>query len=92
MLRNRRVENAKFRRQHPVGPYVLDFYCEELDLCIEVDGAVHSEKAGRDRQRDAYLKRQGIDVVRIRAKDVNENIVGVVEMIGNDIREKREGA
>jgi len=89
-LRNRKIENTKFRRQYPVGPYTLDFFCEELKLCIEVDGRVHHEMMERDRRRDAYLLEHGIGTVRFRAKDVNDNIVGVLDAIGREIRERRE--
>ena len=53
----------KFRRQHPIGPYALDFYCPELALCIEVDGEQHDPL--RDQQRDQYLEALGIKTIRI---------------------------
>ena len=66
-LRDRRFGNYKFRRQHPVGDYILDFYCAELKIAIELDGAVHEVDcvAERDKRRTQYLERQGIMVVRI---------------------------
>ena len=66
-LRNRRFRGQKFRRQHPVDPYVLDFYCEHLKLAVELDGGSHVTEAGRahDQQRSHYLARQGIRVIRI---------------------------
>jgi very-short-patch-repair endonuclease len=62
----------KFRRQHPVANYVLDFYCAELKLCIEVDGSVHDEfpKAMHDAERSCELSKLGIQVVRVRNEDV----------------------
>lgn len=66
-LRNRTLFGFKFRRQHPVANYILDFYCAELKLCIELDGGVHNEfvVAMHDAQRDNDLARLGINVVRI---------------------------
>ncbi len=66
-LRNRTMFGLKFRRQHPVDRYILDVYCAELQLCIELDGGVHNEfaVAMHDAQRDADLARLGITVVRI---------------------------
>jgi very-short-patch-repair endonuclease len=65
-----------FRRQHPIGPYVLDFYCAKARLAIEVDGAGHNmgDRPQRDIRRDAWLEAQGITVVRIAATDLTRNI------------------
>jgi very-short-patch-repair endonuclease len=73
----------KFRRQHPVGPFVLDFYCASAKLGIEVDGFVHDmgQQPLRDWRRDAVLREQGIDVVRIAAGDVLRAPGQVAEMI-----------
>jgi very-short-patch-repair endonuclease len=62
----------QFRRQHPVGPYVLDFYCSRARLCIEVDGYAHGteDRPARDDRRDAYLANAGIHTVRIAAASV----------------------
>jgi very-short-patch-repair endonuclease len=61
-----------FHRQHPIGEYVLDFYCPAAKLAIEVDGAAHDfgDRPQRDDRRTEWLKREGIDVLRIPAKDV----------------------
>lgn len=90
-LRLRTLGGTKFRRQHPVGVYVLDFYCAEAKLCIEVDGLVHgeAEQALRDKARDAWLARQGIRVVRIAAEDVRVNLDGVVDWIDRVGRGRR---
>jgi very-short-patch-repair endonuclease len=67
-----RGAEVRFRRQHPLGPYVLDFYCPVASLAIEVDGAAHDfgDRPQRDDIRTKWLKSQGIDVLRIPAKDV----------------------
>ena len=70
-VRLRRNE-LNFRRQHPIGEYVLDFYCSAAKLAIEVDGAAHDfgDRPGRDERRNKWLKGQGLEVLRIAAKDV----------------------
>ncbi len=62
----------KFRRQHPVGPYALDFFCREAALAIEVDGIAHGmgDNPRRDERRDAWVAEQGIQTLRICAADV----------------------
>ena len=64
LLRNRRIAGAKFRRQHPVGRYILDYYCVENKLGIELDGGQHNNAADYDRRRDNWLESQGIVVLR----------------------------
>jgi len=56
-LKGRKVEGMQFRKQHPIGPYVLDFYCHAARLCVEVDGEVHSRARvpSRDAERDRWL-------------------------------------
>ena len=72
LLRDRRFRGLKFRRQHPVAPYVLDYYCDELKLAIELDGGQHAEnlQARRDEQRTAALAGHGITVLRFWNDDV----------------------
>lgn len=71
-LRRRDPDRPAFRRQHPVGPYVLDFYCAQARLCVEVDGWAHGteDRPQRDARRDAYLRSLGVEVLRIAAADV----------------------
>ena len=71
-LRRMRLDGLRFRRQHPVGHYVLDFYCTTSRVAIEVDGAHHYVQEGlaRDRVRDAWLIERGIRVLRIPASDI----------------------
>jgi very-short-patch-repair endonuclease len=84
-LRARRLEGLRFRRQHPVGPYVLDFFCPDGQLAVEVDGAQHDlpGQMAHDQRRDAWLGEQGIRVMRIAASDVLDEkaIDGVLVMI-----------
>jgi len=69
LLRGRRFGGTKFRRQHPCGPFILDFFCMRQKLAIELDGGQHFEAAGQayDARRDAYLAARGIRVLRFGA-------------------------
>ena len=58
------MDGLKFRRQHPFAGVVLDFYCEELKLCIELDGGQHAERAAEDEARTAALEKLGVTVMR----------------------------
>jgi very-short-patch-repair endonuclease len=72
-----------FRRQHPVGPFFLDYYCVPLKLAVEVDGPWHD--ADDDARRDAYLKGLGITVLRFGAEEAREQIDGVVARIAHEV-------
>ena len=82
-LRARRLDGLKFRRQHPLGPFVLDFYCELAGLAIEVDGGVHESPSARDRDRErqALIEAAGIRVVRVRADLVEFDVESAIESI-----------
>lgn len=80
LVRNRQIAGAKFRRQHPVKPYVLDFYCAEVRLAVELDGGQHAESS-RDRARDAYLSARGITVLRFWNNQVLCETEAVLEAI-----------
>ncbi|KPF82249.1 hypothetical protein IP78_04225 [Brevundimonas sp. AAP58] len=71
-LRARKPGRSTFRRQHAVGPYILDFYCAALRLAVEIDGSTHlsEDAAAHDARRTAWLNAQGIEVIRIPAVDV----------------------
>jgi adenine-specific DNA-methyltransferase len=82
-LRGRRVGGFKFRRQHPLGPYVLDFHCIEAKLAIEVDGGQHHEEPGRahDEERTTFLRERGIEVIRFTNLEVLRERDRVLEVI-----------
>ena len=67
-IRNKQFYGMKFFRQYSTGPYILDFYCPKLKLAIELDGGqhTHEDNLEYDAERSAYLKSQGIDVIRMR--------------------------
>ena len=79
-LRRRNLAELKFRRQHPIGPYVLDFYCAVAKLAVEVDGTSHDhpDRIDHDRLRTAWLATQGVTVLRLAAEDVRVNLDGVL--------------
>jgi len=64
---------VKFRRQHPIGPFMADFYCPAAKLSIEVDGAAHEQRQPQDLRRDEYMRSLGLTIVRVRASDVLAN-------------------
>ena len=82
-IKNGKLEALKFRRQHPVEPYILDFYCAEARLVVEVDGRGHDhpEQIEKDLRRTRFLADKGIDVIRFVAEDVRVNLDGVLEAI-----------
>jgi len=80
-LRSRRLAGLKFRRQHPIDPFIADFYCVERKLVIEIDGDTHAEQARYDASRTAWLEEQGIRVIRFNNRDVLDNLPGVLEVI-----------
>ena len=86
-LRNGQICDAHFRRQHPAGRYILDFYCPALTLAIELDGGQHAVTRTRDHERDAWLKQKGVTVLRFWNSDVTENLDGVLEVIAAKIDE-----
>ncbi len=98
VLRRREAAGLRFRRQHPVGPFALDFYCAEARLAVEVDGADHGfeSRRRRDDERDAWLADQGIETLRIQAIDVRDNLDGVwttiVQRATERILDLRSGA
>ena len=82
-LRNRQLDAAKFRRQHPVATFITDFFCLEARLMIELDGSQHGEEAERraDQYRTKLLEREGYRVLRFWNEEVLDNIDGVRETI-----------
>jgi very-short-patch-repair endonuclease len=80
-LKAKRFLDIKFRRQHGIGPFVVDFYCTELRLVIEVDGDSHfnDESIKKDNSRTAYLENEGIEVIRFTNNDIYKILIGVLE-------------
>jgi very-short-patch-repair endonuclease/ribosomal protein S18 acetylase RimI-like enzyme len=84
-LRNRKIDDLKFRRQHPIGKYIADFYCHQKLLVIELDGSIHNlpENKDYDRARDEYFRELGITVLRF----TNEEVLGNMSSVLKKIRE-----
>jgi len=82
-LRGRRLQNYKFARQYPIGPFTVDFLCRDARIIVEVDGATHSEdhEIAYDQRRTAYLKGQGYKIVRVMNDDVYRRFDDVRYMI-----------
>ena len=83
-----RPEGLKFRRQHPIGNYIVDFYCPAARLVIEIDGISHSmgDRPQRDRRRDEWLKSRGLRILRFPAADVMKDMSSVVAAIVSECR------
>jgi very-short-patch-repair endonuclease len=86
-LRNRKLAHWKFRRQHPIDRFVVDFVTIDGKLVIEVDGVTHGSHAAaaRDAERTAILESLGFHVVRVTNTDVYEHLDGVLEMIDSTV-------
>lgn len=80
LLRNRRFYNLKFKRQCPIGAYIVDFVCKEKKIIIEIDGGQHNENYNitNDIKRTKYLENLGYKVIRFWNNDVQYNISGVL--------------
>ena len=80
-LRSKQCHSFKFRRQHAIGPFIVDFFCPEQLLVVEIDGDIHAEKTKitKDRQRERHLRSLGLQVVRYTNDDVLNNLSGVLE-------------
>lgn len=76
-LRGRQLGELKFRRQHPIEPYIVEFYCAEARLVIELDGKSHDGRETYDQERSKYLRTLGLTVFRISNDDVIGNLEGV---------------
>ena len=80
-LRDRRLAGHKFRRQHPIWPYVVDFVCLSARFVIELDGGQHADSGAYDNARTRYLAQRGFVVVRFWNHEVFSDTDGVVEVI-----------
>ena len=87
LLRNRQFCGLKFRRQHPMAPYVLDFYSDEERLGIELDGGQHNEpdQIQTDKERTAFLEGKGVKIIRFWNNEVLQETEAVLEHLYNSI-------
>jgi very-short-patch-repair endonuclease len=89
-LRSRQLRGYKFRRQQPIGRYIVDFVCFEGKLVIELDGGQHAEKTKADQKRTTWLGSQGFHVQRFWDNDVLQNLEGVAAVIGEVVGGQRD--
>jgi len=81
-VRDRRLRGLKFRRQHPLGPFIADFYCHDAEMVVEIDGRTHAGRIEADRVRDAWMHERGIMVVRIPVWKLSQDPNGLIEVLG----------
>jgi len=80
-LRGRRLLGLKFRRQCPAGRFIVDFYCPERRLIVEVDGPIHDRQPGRDEERDEILSSQGCTVLHLTNAEIEQNLAAAPQRI-----------
>lgn len=86
-LRDRQLSGVKFRRQHPIGPFIVDFCCLERGLIVELDGGQHAKRNAADQQRTRFLEGVGYQVLRFWDNDVLSNLDGVLEKISQALED-----
>jgi len=84
-LRGNKIGGFHFRRQHPYGIYILDFFCTKANLAIEVDGEIHQFTKEYDDERNKYLEESGIRVIRFTNSEVEEDIESVIKRIKSEL-------
>ena len=82
-LKNRQFKGFDFDRQKVIGNYIVDFFCTNRSVVLEIDGSSHDDKIKYDDERDAFLVGLGLTVIHIQAKDVLNKLDSVMEMLGN---------
>lgn len=88
-IRNNQLKGYKFRRQHPIGLFIADFYCHQLKLIIEIDGEYHNlpEQIEKDLERTRILESNGLQLIRFTNEEVQENLENVIAKITSKINE-----
>lgn len=84
-LKNSCFACLKFRRQHPIGPYVADFCCVQKGLVVELDGESHQNSGKEDQLRDQYMRDRGFTVLRFLNDDVFDDVEAVLKMIAKEL-------
>ena len=92
-LKSHKLNGSKWRKQHPIEPYILDFYCASAKLCIELDGQSHYTFHGsrEDDIRTQFLNSKGIRVIRFENRLIWDNLQGVLDIIKNELGHKAIG-
>ncbi len=81
LVRERNLDGHYFRRQHPFGPYIIDFYCHKASLAVEIDGGIHIPNSERDKEREEYLISCGLKVIRFKNEDLIERKQWVLDKL-----------
>ena len=87
-LKRRQIAGVKFRRQQPIGPFIVDFVCFERRMIVEVDGGQHAEQHHYDEQRTRWLETQGYRVLRFWNNDVLANTGAVVQAVFDEVQKR----
>lgn len=90
-VKNKKFLNLDFDRQKIVGNYIVDFYCKNLGVVVEIDGASHNEKQEYDKERDYYLESLGLKIFHIQDIDIKKNIAGVLEFLRKELTPRPTG-
>ncbi len=92
ILNKRQIEGLRFRRQYSIGPYILDFYCPDIRLCIELDGEIHYNEcaAQHDAVRTRFLESHDIHVIRFENRDVFQSTQSIIEYIKQTANQLRQ--
>jgi very-short-patch-repair endonuclease len=80
-LRRKQLRGHKFRRQQPIGAFIVDFYCDAVGLVVEVDGPIHASQAQADAERQRILEQLGLRVLRVSSRDVESDLPKVIRLI-----------
>jgi very-short-patch-repair endonuclease len=80
-LRGRKLAGYNYRRQHPIGSFIVDFYCPARKMVIEIDGPIHDKQKEEDEIREAYLKSSGYKVLRLDSQQVEKHLIDVLSEI-----------
>src|SRR5947209_10431951 len=81
VLQGRQIAGDKFRREHPIGPFVVDFFCPDSKLIVEADGPIHASQVERDHERQSLLEVCGYRMVRFTADDVEQDLETVLARV-----------
>ncbi|MDP4222873.1 MAG: endonuclease domain-containing protein [Bacteroidota bacterium] len=87
-LKGKQIPGYRFRRQHPIDFFIVDFYCHEVMLVVELDGEIHNHTQEYDDGRSAEMEKYGIKVIRFTNKEVEENIESVIKRIKKEVLDR----
>ncbi len=87
-FRGKQFLGLHIRKQHPIGPYIVDFFIPKVTLIIELDGDSHDTRMDKDSYRDEFMRERGFEVVRIQNEQIMRNLDGVLEYLKNYCEEK----